>query len=45
VPPRHPFNVRYEEKAKLERIDWERCELVLDDQAKRETLKASWISS
>jgi superfamily II DNA or RNA helicase len=45
VPPRHPFNVRHEEKAKVERIAWERCEVVLDDQAKREALKASWISS
>ena len=45
VPPRHPFNVRYEEKAKLERIEWEKCEVVLDDQAKRDALKIPWTSS
>ncbi len=41
VPPRHPFDIRYQS---VERIDWESCERVLDDHVKRETLKVSWNS-
>jgi superfamily II DNA or RNA helicase len=39
VPPRHPFEIRYQ---KIERIAWEGCERVLDDQAKRSVMKQGW---
>ena len=39
VPDRHPFALRYHE---VERVDWESCARVLDDEAKREVLARGW---
>ena len=42
VPREHPFKLRYRE---VQRIDWESCARVLDDEAKRESLARGWLAS
>ena len=42
VPREHPFKLRYRE---VQRIDWESCARVLDDEAKRESLARGWMAS
>ena len=39
VPERHPFDLRYRE---IERVDWESCARVLDDDARRRSLSRGW---
>ena len=41
VPLEHPFKLRYR---KVQRIDWESCARVLDDEAKRESLARGWLA-
>ena len=39
VPEHHPFALRYRE---VERVDWESCSRVLDDDARRRSLARGW---
>ena len=39
VPERHPFDLRYRE---VERVDWESCARVLDDETRRRSLARGW---
>ena len=39
VPEQHPFALRYRE---VERVDWESCARVLDDDARRRSLARGW---
>jgi superfamily II DNA/RNA helicase len=39
VPKKHPFDIRYE---RIENVDWESCEEVLSDKAKRASLVRGW---
>lgn len=39
VPKKHPFDIKYEG---IERINWESCERVLSNDAKRVALRQGW---
>lgn len=39
VPKKHPFDIKYE---RIEKINWESCERVLSDNAKRSALRQGW---
>lgn len=39
IPPRHPFEMKYD---KIENIDWESCEVVLNDYERRIWLLQGW---
>ena len=39
VPREHPFDLRYQ---KIQRVDWESCERVLSEAAKRKKLQSGW---
>ena len=39
VPQKHPFHLRYHE---VEKVDWERCTQVLDDEQRRRYLARGW---
>jgi len=39
VPKKHPFDIKYE---RIENVDWESCEEVLSDKAKRASLIRGW---
>ncbi|MFO0962032.1 MAG: phospholipase D-like domain-containing anti-phage protein [Phycisphaerales bacterium] len=39
VPRQHPFDLRYQ---KIQRVDWESCERVLSEGAKRKKLQSGW---
>ena len=39
VPAQHPFDLRYRE---VERVDWESCARVLDDDTRRRSLSRGW---
>ena len=40
VPQKHPFDIKYHEK--VEKVDWESCEKVLDIKEKKELLREGW---
>jgi hypothetical protein len=39
VPRKHPFDIKYE---RIEKINWESCERVLSNDAKRAALRQAW---
>ena len=39
VPKEHPFEVRY---SRVEKVDWETCQLVLDARERRRVLSSGW---
>jgi hypothetical protein len=39
APKQHPFDIKYQ---RIEKVDWESCELVLSARAKREALAHGW---
>lgn len=39
VPKKHPFDIKYQ---RIEKVDWETCEQVLNEQSKRKVLKMGW---
>ena len=39
VPKKHPFDIKYQ---RIEKVDWETCEQVLSDRAKRAALTRGW---
>jgi hypothetical protein len=39
VPKKHPFDIKYE---RIEKINWESCERVLSNEAKRAALRQGW---
>jgi hypothetical protein len=39
VPNQHPFDIKYQ---RIQKVDWESCERVLSEKAKREALTKGW---
>ncbi|MGH9967263.1 MAG: phospholipase D-like domain-containing anti-phage protein [Pyrinomonadaceae bacterium] len=39
VPKQHPFDIKYQ---RIEKVDWESCERVLSEKAKRTSLSKGW---
>ncbi|NTV49967.1 MAG: hypothetical protein HGB32_11420 [Geobacteraceae bacterium] len=39
VPKKHPFALRYHE---VEKVDWETCEMVLDNTNRKKYLSKGW---